>query len=284
MDWIKWAGILAGVVVAGALAIEDLSAWHWNKMTRALIANLYNTKAAEEDTPYTEFELANLPAPVQRYFRVALKEGQPIIKSARFSHAGTFNMSTDKSSWKPFTSNQEVVVNRPGFIWDARVQMFPAISVYVHDVYVAGEGSLQASILGLFDVANMSGSEAMAQGELLRFLAETPLYPTALLPRNGISWTAIDGQSAQVSLADKDLQVTMTFTFNQSGLIDTVWAAARSRVNGKIFEYMPWQGRFWNYVERNGMMVPLEAEVAWLPPDGAKPYYRSKLTSISFDF
>ena len=76
----------------------------------------------------------------------------------------------------------------------------------------------------------------------------------------------------------------MTFTFNQSGLIDTVWAAARSRVNGKIFEYMPWQGRFWNYAERNGMMVPLVAEVAWLPPDGAKPYYRSKLSSISFDF
>ena len=107
MDWMKWAGILAGVVVAGALAIDDIISWHWNKTTRALIANLCNTKAAEENTPYTELELANLPAPVQRYFRVALKEGQAIIKSARFSHAGTFNMSSDKSSWKPFTSNKK---------------------------------------------------------------------------------------------------------------------------------------------------------------------------------
>ena len=221
---------------------------------------------------------------MQRYFRVALKEGQAIIKGARFSHAGTFNTSEAKPSWKPFTSNQNVVVNKPGFIWDARVQMFPAVSVFVHDAYIAGEGSLQASILGLFDVANMSNSEAIAQGELLWFLAETPLYPTSLLPHQGMKWEAIDDQSAQVTLTDNELEVTMTFIFNQSGLIDTVWAAARGRSSGKIIEYMPWQGRFWNYAEREGMMIPSEAEVAWLPPEGLKPYYRSKLTAISFAF
>ncbi len=284
MDWIKWVGISVGVLVTGALAIEDVSTWHWNKTTRALIGKLYNTRAARGEPLYSELELATLPAPVLRYFRIALKEGQPIIKTARFSHAGTFNMSEAEPSWKPFTSNQNVVVNRPGFVWDARVQMFPAIPVYVHDAYVAGEGSLQASILGLFDVANMSGSKAMAQGELLRFLAETPLYPTSLLQREGIKWEAIDDHSASATLTDEKLQVTMVFKFNENGLIDTVWAAARGRSSGKSVEYMPWEGRYWNYVERDGMMVPTEAEVAWLPPEGPKPYYRSKLTSISFEF
>ena len=28
---------------------------------------------------------------------------------------------------------------------------------------------------------------------------------------------------------------------------------------------MPWQGGFWNYAEHDGMMVPTEAEVTWLP-------------------
>jgi hypothetical protein len=31
-------------------------------------------------------------------------------------------------------------------------------------------------------------------------------------------------------------------------------------------------------------MVPLEAEVEWLTPEGPKPYYRGKLTTISFEY
>lgn len=47
--------------------------------------------------------------------------------------------------------------------------------------------------------------------------------------------------------------------------------------------YAPWQGRYWNYAERDGMQVPLEAEIAWLLPAGAKPYYRSLMTTVSYD-
>jgi hypothetical protein len=295
MEWIKWAGIGAGIVVSLALVVDDISAWHWNKSTQDLVRRLYAARALQTVSHYNSFDLSNLPAPVQRYLRAALKDGQRVITSAKFSHAGTFNMSVAEPAWKPFTSNQTVVVNRPGFVWDARVNMFPFISVNVHDAYISGEGSLQASILGLFDVAKMNDAEAiakgemkraeaMAQGELLRFLAETPLYPTSLLPHKGLKWEAIDDHSAQITLTEEKLEVTMIFRFNKNDLIDTVWAAARGRSSGNIVDYMPWQGRFWNYAERSGMMVPLEAEVEWLTPEGPKPYYRGKLTEISFEY
>ena len=32
------------------------------------------------------------------------------------------------------------------------------------------------------------------------------------------------------------------------------------------------------------MYVPLEGEVAWLPPEGAKPYWRGRITAISYEF
>ena len=50
------------------------------------------------------------------------------------------------------------------------------------------------------------------------------------------------------------------------------------------FQVAPWQGRFWNYAINGGVKVPLEGEVAWVMPDGLKPYYRGKLTSLSFEF
>jgi hypothetical protein len=295
MDLMKWAGITIGVLAVMALATDAVSAWNWNKSTQALVDRLDAAKLKQKGAPFRSSDIATLPMPVQRYLRLALKDGQPLITIARFSHAGTFNMSVAEPSWKPFTSNQTVVVDRTGFVWDAHIKMFPLINVNVHDAYISGEGILQASILGLFDVANMNGleaiakgemkrAEAMAQGELLRFLAETPLYPTSLLPHQGIVWEAIDEHSAKITLTEEKLQVSMTFRFNESGLIDTVWASARGRSSGKIVEYMPWQGRFWNYAERSGMLVPLEAEVEWLTPEGPKPYYRGKLTAISFEY
>jgi hypothetical protein len=295
MDFMKWIWITAGLLVVLAIAVNGISARHWNKSTQALVNRLYAAKAKQTVSHFSRSDLVTLPIPVQRYLRLAFKDGQTLITIARFSHEGTFNMSVAEPSWKPFTSNQTVVVDRPGFVWDAHMKMFPLINVNVHDAYISGEGILQASILGLFDVANMNGleaiakgemkrAEAMAQCELLRFLAEIPLYPTSLLPHQGIVWEAIDEHSAKITLTEEKLQVSMTFRFNESGLIDTVWASARGRSSGKIVEYMPWQGRFWNYAERSGMLVPLEAEVEWLTPEGPKPYYRGKLTAISFEY
>jgi hypothetical protein len=235
MDLMKWAGITIGALAVMALATDAVVAWNWNKSTQALVDRLDAAKLKQNGAPFRSSDIATLPMPVQRYLRLALKDGQSLITSAKFSHAGTFNMSVAEPSWKPFTSNQTVVVDRPGFVWDAHIKMFPLINVNVHDAYISGEGVLQASILGLFDVANMNGleaiakgemkrAEAMAQGELLRFLAETPLYPTSLLPHQGIVWEAIDEHSAKITLTEEQLQVSMTFRFNESGLIDTVWA------------------------------------------------------------
>jgi hypothetical protein len=48
-------------------------------------------------------------------------------------------------------------------------------------------------------------------------------------------------------------------------------------VDGEVVP-TPWQGRFWNYDERGGMWVPLDGEVAWLLPEGAKPYWHGHIT------
>jgi len=67
-------------------------------------------------------------------------------------------------------------------------------------------------------------------------------------------------------------------------LIETARAAVRGRTLGGRVVPTPWQGRFWNYERRGGMLVPLEGEVAWLPPEGPKPYWRGRITAIEYEF
>lgn len=76
----------------------------------------------------------------------------------------------------------------------------------------------------------------------------------------------------------------MLFTFNEHDLIDSVRAEARGRVVGGKTVPTAWRGRLWNYTERGGMLIPLKGEVAWLVPQGAKPYWRGRITQISYDF
>ncbi len=225
-----------------------------------------------------------LPPPVQRYFRTVLKDGQPLVTAVRVRHQGTFNMGETSDRWGPFTSDQLVITRRPGFDWDGRVRLMPGVTVRVHDAYAAGEGILHASLLGLVPLVDLSGGGAVAEGELMRFFAEAAWYPTALLPSQGVRWEAVDERSARATLADGPIRLTMLFTFNRSNHIETVRSEARGRAVGRQILPTPWQVRVWNYQEREGMGVPLDGEVAWLLPEGPKPYWRGRIVEIEYEF
>jgi hypothetical protein len=284
MKWLKWSGSALGLAVLAAFAGAACGSWRWQKGSAALRARLEASRTAPSPSRYHESELHGLPAPVQRYFRAALKDGQPVIAAATVEHSGTFNMSEGAAQWKPFTSEQRVITQRPGFDWDARIMMFPGVPVHVHDAYVAGAGMLRGAILGLIPVVDMADSPELARGELMRFFAEAVWYPTALLPSQGVTWQAVDDRSARATLSDGSISITLTFGFQDDGLIASVYAEARGRSAGGKTVNTPWQGRFWNHAAQSGMRVPLEGEVAWMLPEGAKPYWRGTTTALAYEF
>ena len=53
---------------------------------------------------------------------------------------------------------------------------------------------------------------------------------------------------------------------------------------GKDTVMMPWECRMSNYQTRDGMIVPLTGEVAWLRPKWRKSYWRGTVTSLTYEF
>lgn len=283
MRWKMLLFIILGlIVIITAALIYGNRRWH--STTEAMRTELDAARLPVEVKTYNPEELDDLPAPVQRYFHNVLEDGQRIIAAVSLEQAGTFNMDESTDQWNSFTADQYIITRQPGFDWDARITMLPSISVRVHDAYVTGEGTLHASLFGLITMAEMRGTPDAAEGEFIRFFAETAWYPTALLPSQGVQWEAVDDTSAKATLRDGENSVTMLFHFDENGLIESVRAEARGRAVGDEVIPTPWEGRWSNYEQRDGILIPLEGEVSWILPDGPKPYWRGRITGIRFEF
>lgn len=289
MAWLMGFGLVIGLLAAAAvgLAVYGTTRWSHSMQTLGIRLGAGQINQACRPPSLSHFdvrELDGLPAPVQRYFRAVLTEGQPLVMAAEVVLSGSFNMSATGEQWKPFTSWQRNVTRDPGFLWDAKVFLLPGVPVRVVDSYIAGEGLLRAAVLGLFTVARLQGGGEAARGELMRYLAETAWYPTALLPSQGVQWTAVDANSAHATLTDGPHAVSLLFRFNAAGLIESAYAAARGAMLGKEIVMLPWEGRWSDYQTRHGMLVPGTGEVAWLRPEGRKAYFRATVTALDYTF
>lgn len=269
--------------LAGLVALLFHRRRRWHHRTRELRQRILFGQS-DGAGRYDPDSLGELPPPVERYFRTALTEGQPSVASVQMQQSGTFNMSETGEVWRPFVAEQLVVPRRPGFLWHARMRALPGISVRVHDAYAAGEGVLTVSLLGALTVAEMRDRGSVAAGELLRFLAEAPWYPTALLPGPNLRWSPGDDSSAVATLTDGEVEVSLLFRFSRDALIESVRADARGRAVGGKAVPTPWEGRWRNYRSREGMLIPGNGEVAWLLPEGRKAYWRGSVTELEYRF
>lgn len=285
--WLAWGLALLGLAAIGLAVFGER---RWAAEVAALEAGLERGRVHGQPgtgalaTRYDVRELERLPAPVQRYFRAVLKDGQPIITAVTIDMAGTFNMSASGEQWKPFTARQRVITRRPGFLWDAKIAMLPGVSVRVVDSYIVGRGLLRAKLLGLVKVAEQQGDGEIARGEFMRWFAEVLWYPTALLPSQGVRWEAIDDRSANATLGDGPVSLTLLFRFNEAGLIASFRAEARGGMVGDKLVMAPWEGVWSDYRTVDGVQVPFTGEVAWIRPEGRKPYFIGTITMIGFEF
>jgi hypothetical protein len=255
---------------------------HWRETSDRLVDTLVQT-APERAEAVSFDDLDRLPRPVSRYLRAVLREGEPLVRLARFTQTGTLCTNESKDKWSPFEARQIATPTLPGFVWDAKIRLAPLIHVQVRDAYVGGTASGQVSLLSVIPLDRAEGGAELNAGALHRFLAEAVWYPTALLPRPGLSWTPIDEHRALATLADHGTTVSLEFRFNDADEVSAVYAPGRYRKVGRRYELTPWEGHFSKYEERNRMRVPLYGEVGWYLSGGWRPAWEGRVTEIEYE-
>jgi hypothetical protein len=221
---------------------------------------------------FTYTQLVGLPEPVQRYFKLILKEGQPYISYARITHDGQFKTGLDKN-WINIKGEQYATTEKPGFIWKGSTTMFTA-----RDMYMENRGRLVVSLFSIYNIVDGRG-KSFDQGELLRWLGESVLYPTNLLPSEKLQWSAIDTRTAKFTFNYKGLSLFYIATFNHTGEIIQL-ESKRYMDKGNL---ETWIIKLANYKERNEIVVPTAFEVLWRLKKGDFSYAKFNVKKIEYD-
>ncbi|MBT8763563.1 hypothetical protein KFV02_06410 [Desulfohalobiaceae bacterium Ax17] len=284
---VLWLKIPLVLVALGILALI-LAAWIgtviWDKSTSRLVETLSASQENHSQDRVNFKELNSLPEPVARYFRLVLKEGQPIIRSVKLSQKGEFRTRPTDKKWANMEAVQHFTARGRGFVWDASIRMMPLLTVRVRDTYVKGQGFMTAKLMSLITVVDEHDKSELNGAALQRYLAEAVWFPTALLPSQGVEWSEINNHTARATLRDYNTSVSLEFHFNQVGEIVGIYTPGRYReVNGK-YELTPWSGQYRRYEERNGIRIPLEGEVKWELSSGSFPYWKGELVEIEYVF
>ena len=273
--------LLLLLVMAVVLALALITSWRLDRANRAMVARLWPAAGPSATLRFQPSMLQGLPAPVVRYFQQALPPGTPLARRVRLHQVGQMRLSP-QGRWLEFQAAQYITTGPPGFVWDATFPLGPLPWLWVVDRYHGGHGNLQARLFATFTVAEAGDDARLDQGELMRYLAEAVWVPEALLPVNGVQWSALDANSARATLHDGASTVSLRFHFNAAGEIVRADAAARWRQVGARYEARPWFARYHDYRRRQGRRIPSRGEVGWVLPAGEYLYWRGRISAIDF--
>jgi len=273
--------LILGIVIVIIILFITISKILFDKKIIKEVGMLTEEGSKAQSKTFSFNDLEGLPEPVQRYFKYALKDGQEHIRFVRLKQIGEFRMK-ENQSWMPIKAEQYFTTEDPAFIWRVKFTMAPFIWIEGRDMYYQGKGNMLIKILSTITVADAAGSE-MDISTLIRFLAEAPWFPTALLPSDYLEWKEIDSNSAQAIIKDKGYTASGIFTFNEKGeIIKFVTNDRYMEADGKYFKEQ-WGGYYKNYREIEGMKIPTEGEVEWNLSDRDLQYAKLKITDIQYN-
>jgi hypothetical protein len=218
------------------------------------------------------------PRLILDYAARAVPEEDAAVRSVRIDQVGEMLVG---SRWRPFTARETFGVASTAFTWRARFPLFRGVSLFrVVDRYGDGAGSLRARVLGVLPVVRASGPETSA-AEAVRYLAELPWVPHALLANPELRFRADAGRIVEVSLPSRHgIGAVLRLEFDVAGEIARV-SGSRVRSGRGTASRQPWGGTFDGYQVVGGVRIPTRAEVYWGTPDAPEPYWRCEVTALA---
>jgi len=281
--WLSLALLL--IIIAGAVAANQ-GRDRENLIMDKLVTSLMDGARASAQQPTgarVDFDtFSGLPAPVIRYFKHVLMDGQPFLAQAKIRQQGEQRCETDSDDWYPYTASHLIVPPVTGFAWIAKSDASMGTYVRMLESYNDGVGSSSVNLFAAFTLSSEQDSPELNAASLQHYLASTVWVPTSLLPKFGVKWTAIDDNTAMASLTVKETTVSLEFRFNKAGEVTGVYSPARFRLVDGEYRQQAWEAKFSDYQLESGMKIPQSTTSGWHEDGVLNEVSKGKLVKVQY--
>jgi hypothetical protein len=282
----SWADARAGALANALIAVAATVAFLLGgpaSLRAAFDRDAHGALAAARgsDAVVSEADLVSLPAPVQRYLRVAGILGQPRVRTMQLRMHGRIR-SGPAASWMPLDVHQVTTFDPPVrlFYFDASLARLP---VPGYHRFAGGEAMMLVKALGAVPVADASGP-SVTKSETVTFLNDLALLaPSALLLPN-IRWEPVDDRQARAVFTLGAHTVSATLVFDANGYLSNFWSDDRGKAEpGGAAHLLRWSTPV-HAVRRFGAVTLMaNAEALWHEPAGPYAYIEVTLDDVVYN-
>jgi hypothetical protein len=161
-----------------------------------------------------------------------------------------------------FSADETIQIGSTEFRWEARCD--PVNLLVVRDQLIGEQGKLSLLAFGALPIASVAKGEHATKSEIMRYLAELPWAPDAILRNAELEWRVVDPRTFVVSAGKGRTRGSVTLRLDEQGFVRAIEAEDRPRKEGGGFVERPWRGRFAAYEQHDGRMVPSRGEMGWV--------------------
>ena len=245
------------------------------------LKNMQNSALQPSNQVFTKADIADLPAPLQRYFENCGFIGKPKMLNIKINHNDVdfiLSSSMPVLKIKSFQYNSAEKPERIAFI-DTRLYGIPFEGI---DAFQNGVGSMKGEIAKSVVLFNQTG-EAMNKSSLVNCLAESLFIPNIAL-QDFMSWETIDQNQVKGTISYYGIAASGIFTFDENGFLTTFITDDRMYVetNGSV-KNVKWSAICDDYRDVNGIMQPKSLKAVWHLPEGDLVYFNGHDTVIEYN-
>lgn len=192
-----------------------------------------------------------------------------------FKQTGT--LRTDPTGRRrKFSASQWIDSHQTAFCWRARTGPWGSIGVEDSLIDSRPVGSVLA--LGLIPLGKAKASPELLKGQLMRYLAELPWIPDAIVCNRELSWRVAASDQLSVSTTMDGAYGEVTFTLDSEGLPVLIDGVRPREESGRFVE-RPWRGQLLDFRLVQGRLIPQKARLSWELDGRQSEVWRGELAS-----
>jgi hypothetical protein len=233
---------------------------------------------------YEPAMVSALPEQARRFFAFAIEPGTRLTTVADLTMLGDLSLGKKEApNYQPMTARQLLAAPH-GFVWEIQAGT-GLMRISGSDGMVRGQSWTRFWLRGVVPVVRVGGDADHLRSSFGRLVAEAAFWtPAFLLPRAGVVWSAVDANTARVTVTHGALTQAIDIRLDERG--QPIWVSMPRWTNANadgVYRTQPFGGELADFRNVSGYRVPFRVDGGnYFGTPDYFPFYQARLTNVLF--